>query len=83
MGERQREVEPPFHPARVAADLAVGGLREADPLEQLVAALVALGLGEAVQGGLQAHVLAAGQQRVERRLLQGGADRGAHPRPLA
>jgi hypothetical protein len=28
--------------------------------------------------GLQSHVLAAGQQRVERRLLQRRADRGAH-----
>ena len=56
---------------------------EADPLQQLVAARFALGLGDPVQGGLQAHVLAAGQQRVERRLLQGGADRGAHPRALA
>jgi len=35
-----------------------------------------------VQGGLQPHVLAAGQQRVERRLLQRRADRGAHMRTL-
>ena len=82
VGEREREVEPALHPARVAADLAVGGVGEADPLEQFAAALVALGLAEAVQGGLQAHVLAAGQQRVERGLLQGGADRGAHLRPF-
>ena len=36
--ERQREVEPPLHAARVAADLAVGGVGQADALEQLVAA---------------------------------------------
>ena len=42
--ERQREVEPALHAARVAADLAVGGVGEADALEQLVAAAAALGL---------------------------------------
>ena len=84
VGERQRQVEPPLHPARVAADFAVGRLGEPDPLEQLLPALVSRSaLAEPVQGGLQAHVLAAGQQRVERRLLQRRADRGAHLRPLA
>ena len=34
VGEGQRQVEPPLHPARVAADLAVRGFGEADPLEQ-------------------------------------------------
>ncbi len=82
MGEGQRQVEPPFHPARVAADLAVRGLGEADPLEQFVAALFAFGLGEAVQRRLQPHVLAAGQQRVERRFLQRGADRASAPAAL-
>jgi hypothetical protein len=82
VGEGERQVEAALHPARVAAHLAVGGVGEADPLQQLVAAALALGLAEAVEGGLQAHVLAAGQQRVERRLLQRGADRRPHPRPL-
>ena len=36
--EREREVEPPLHPARVAADLAVRGPVEPDALEQLVGA---------------------------------------------
>jgi hypothetical protein len=36
--EREREVEPAFHPARVAADFPVGGLGQADPAEQLVRA---------------------------------------------
>ena len=83
MGERQRQVEPPFHPARVAADPAVCRFGEADPGEQLVGALVALGLRQPVQGGLQAHVLAPAEQRVERRLLQRGADRAAHPAAFA
>ena len=37
--EREREVEPPLHPARVAADLAIGRLVEADAVEQLLRAL--------------------------------------------
>ena len=36
--ERHREIEPALHPARVAAHLAVGGLGQADALEQLVRA---------------------------------------------
>ena len=43
----------------------------------------ALGLGDALQRGLQLHVLAARQQRVQRGLLQRGADRGAHGGALA
>src|SRR4051795_1544541 len=57
VGERQRQVEPALHPAPVAADLAVRGVGEADPLEQLAAALFALDLSEPVEGSLQAHVL--------------------------
>ena len=40
--ERQREVEPPLHAARVAAHAAVGGLHEPDALEQLLRALARL-----------------------------------------
>ena len=36
--ERQREVEPPLHAARVAADAAVGRLGQPDALEQLLRA---------------------------------------------
>ena len=83
MDEREREVEPPLHPARVAADLAVGGVGEADPLEQLVAARSALGLGDA-RAARSAAACARGpvSSGVERRLLQRGADRRAHPRPF-
>ena len=81
--EGEREVEPPLHPAGVAADLAVGRLREADALEQELAAPGALGPRDALQRRLQAQVLAAGEQRVERRLLERGADRGPHLRALA
>ena len=41
--EREREVEPPLHAARVAADAAVGGVAEPDALEQLVAAPRSIG----------------------------------------
>ena len=80
--EREGEIEAPLHPARVRADAAVGGEDEADALEQLVSALGALMARYAVQRGLEAQVVAAGEQRIERRLLQRGADRRSHLRPL-
>jgi hypothetical protein len=81
--EREREVEAPLHAAGVRADAAVGGGGEADSLEQLLGAGAALRAGESVQRGLEAQVLAAGEQRVERRLLQRGADHAADLRSLA
>ena len=77
--EREREVEPALHPARVAADLAVGCERQPDPLEQLLRADAALGAGDPVQRALEPEVLAAGEQVVERGLLQRGADRRSAP----
>ena len=65
-------------PPEYVLELAVGGVGEADALEQLVAAPRALGARDALQPALQAHVLAAGQHRVERDVLQRDADRGAH-----
>ena len=76
--QRQREVQPALHAARVGRRPAIGGVGEADALEQLVAAAAALGARDALQPALQAHVLAAGQHRVERHVLQRDADRGAH-----
>ena len=83
MHEGEREVEPALHAARVAADAPVRRLDEADTLEQLAAAADALGLGHAVHPGLQPHVLATREEWVERGLLEGGADGGAHARALA
>ena len=81
--QRRGEVEPALHAARVGADAAVGGGGQVDPLEQVVGAAPALGGGDALQGRLQADQLAAGHQRVERRFLQGDADRAPHrPRLL-
>ena len=83
MHERQRQVQTPLHAAGVAADLAVGRVGQPQPREQLGAPNCALLAGQAVQRGLQAHVLGAGEQRVEGRLLQGRPDHRAHARALA
>ena len=80
--ERERQVEPALHSARVALDLAVGGARQPDALEKLLAAALSLLAREAMQGSLESQVLAAGQKGVECGLLQGGADRRAHLRAL-
>jgi hypothetical protein len=81
--ERQREVEPPPHPARVAANLALRGIREADALDQLVTAARRLRLRDPVHPGLQAHVLTRRQKWIEGRLLERDADRVADRRPLS
>ena len=81
--EREREVKPTLHPTRVAADAAIGGLVQSDALEQLVAAPGSVRAREALERGLQSQVLAAGEHRVERGLLQRGTDRRAHLRALA
>ena len=81
--ERQREVQAALHAARVAADAAVGGFGQADALEQLLRAARAVGLRHSLQRRLQHQVLATGEDRVERGLLQRGADRRAHLRALA
>ena len=83
MDERQGEVEAPAHAAGVAADLAVGRLGEPDARDQLVAAAERLGLRDPVHPGLQAHVLARGQELVERGLLERDADRVADLGALA
>ncbi len=82
--EREREVEPALHAARVAADLAIGGVgrgptrsSSSSPRARRSA------LRQALERRLQPHVVAPGEQRVERRLLQRGADRRAHRGALA
>ena len=75
MDERERQVEPALHPAGVAAHLAVGRVVETDALEQLVGARPALGPRQRLERRLQAQVLAAGEQRVERGLLERRPDR--------
>ena len=81
--ERHREVEATLHAARVAAHLPVGGLGQADPLEQLVRTRGAHVAGQRLERRLQAEVLAARQQPIERGLLERCADAGPNLRPLA
>jgi hypothetical protein len=81
--QREGQIEAPLHAARVAAHLAVGGLCQTHAGEQLAGAPLGLVAADAVQGGLQPEVLGAGQERIERGLLEGGANHGAHLRPLA
>ena len=76
--QRKGKVEPSLHPARVALHLAVGGLGQPDALQQLVGARAAARARQRLERGLQPQVLAAGQQRVERGLLQRGADDRTH-----
>ncbi len=72
--ERERQVEPALHPARVATNAAVGRVEQAHPLEQGVATRASLALRDALQRRLQPHVVAPSEQRVERGLLQRRAD---------
>ncbi len=83
MHQRERQVEPALHPARVAAHPAVRGVFEPDALEELIPAALALLAREPVQSRLQVEVLAAGQEGVERSLLQRRPDGGPHLRTLA
>ena len=76
--EREREVEPALHAARVAADLAVGGLGQPTRSSSSSRAVRARLLSSPCSALCSAHVLAAGEVRVERGLLQRGADRAAH-----
>src|SRR5207244_10779533 len=76
--EREPKVETTLHPARVGRDLPVRRERQPDAFEQLVGARAPLRTRKAVHRRLEAEVLAAGQERVERRFLARGADRGAH-----
>jgi hypothetical protein len=69
MHERHCEIQSALHPARIAADLAVGRMRQSDARDQLVGALVTLAARKRLERRLQAKVLAASQQPVERGLL--------------
>ena len=82
MHEREREVEPPLHAPRVAGDLAVGGVHETDAMEKLLRARATLLLRHALQRRLQAEVVARGEERVERGLLQRDADEPADLWPV-
>ena len=82
MHEREREIEAPLHAARVAGDLPIGGIDEPHAVEQLLRARAALLLGDALQRRLEAKVVARGEERVERGLLERDADEPADLRPV-
>ncbi len=71
--QRQRQIQASLHTPGVAVHLAISGFGEPYPCQQFAAALHALALGQPVQSSLQTHVLAAGQERIERGLLLGAA----------
>ena len=68
-----------FIPPEYASHLPVGGVGEPDALEQLVWRGLRSPLRDRLQHRLQPQVVAAGEQRVERRLLERGADHGRAP----
>ena len=80
MHEPERDVEPPLHAAGVAARDAVGGVAQADELEQLVDALAQRRAGHAVDAPLEQEVLAAGRLPVDARVLRDVADRALRTR---
>ena len=77
--EREREVEAALHAARVAADARSAASVRPTRSSSSSPRRAALGLRQPCSAGLQAHVLAAGEERVERGLLQRGADRARAP----
>ena len=61
--------EPALHPARVALGDPVGGVRQPEPLQELVDALVEFAAADPVELTLQLEVLAAGRLLVDCREL--------------
>jgi hypothetical protein len=51
--ERERQIETALHASRVTGDLAVSGVREPDPVEELLGACGALVLADALKRGLE------------------------------
>ena len=78
MDQGRGEIEAPLHPARVRADAPVAGARQAHAVEQRVRQLAPALAGDGVQGRLELEQLAAGHQRVERRLLERHTDLATH-----
>ena len=81
--EREPDVEPPLHAAREGADDPVGGVREAEAVEQLLDAALELRAAEAVEPAAEAQVLARGGLAVGAAALGDHADRAAHLRGSA
>ena len=79
--QRERQVEPALHPARVRADLAVAGARSGRRGRAACrSAPCARSPRIPCSDACRRRCSRPRQERVERRLLQRGADRGAHLR---
>ena len=78
MDQSQGEVKAPLHSARVTANPAVGRLGQPNSLEQLLSAAPAVLTRQALQRCLKEEMFAAGQDRVQRRLLERGPDHRPH-----
>src|SRR5690606_28530083 len=72
------QVEPAAHPAGVGLGRAVGGLDQAEALQQLAGPPGDLPAGEVGQAPDEVEVLAAGEVLVDRRVLAGEPDRRPH-----
>ena len=73
--QAERDVEAAAHPARVVLDDAVGGVRDADELEQLGGARSEVAPAHPLDAALQHQVLAAGAELVDAGVLWHVADR--------
>ena len=83
MDEGGGQIEPATHAARVGPDGPVGGVDEVEALEQLDCAARGRARRLTRQLAHHAQVLAPGEVLVDRRVLAGEADRGAHGVGLA
>ncbi len=72
--EGRRQVEAAPHPARVGLDQAPAGVRQRELLQQLVGARLRDGAAEVVELADHDQVLAAREQRIDRRVLPGEAE---------
>ena len=73
-----RDLEAPPHAPRQRGGKGVGAVGEADGFEQLRRALAAPRPGDAVQPGVNAHILGAGELGVAGHVLRNDPDAGAH-----
>ena len=82
MHEGARQVEPALHAAGVGLGAAVGGVCEAQELEQLGGTLPRLLPGDSVEAALELEQLAPGLHRIEADLLERHADPAPHLGPV-
>ena len=73
-----RDLQPSPHAARQSGGERVGAVGEADGFEQLRGALAPARTGDAVQAGVNAQILGAGEFGVAGHVLRNDADGGAH-----